>query len=359
MLALSQFHALQISEICNETDDCVSIAFDVPSHLAPLFTFKAGQNVTLRMPGESGEIRRSYSICSSPHENELRIAVKRVEQGKFSSYANSHLKVGDYLEILAPTGRFTIESDAERQATYLFFAAGSGITPIISIIKYLLQTEPSSTCVLVYGNRNRSSIIFKEQLSALKNRYMDRFVLHHILSREQTDAPFQHGRIDEEKCEMMAKWLVEPESVSHFFLCGPEKMIFTVRDWLLRRGIAKEKIHYELFNVPVESAEQKKTMTDETGKSASVRIKLDGIWFTVDVPFDGPPILDAALKTGADLPYACKGGVCATCRAKLLSGKVEMDTNYALEQEEVDEGYILTCQSHPRSGNVEIDFDTR
>jgi ring-1,2-phenylacetyl-CoA epoxidase subunit PaaE len=356
---VSQFHSLTISDIRRETPDCVSIAFEVPPHLASLFEFSAGQNVTLRLPIRGEEVRRSYSICSSPAEKELRVAVKHVPEGMFSAYANRSLQPGDKIEVLPPSGRFSISADPSRAATYVAFAAGSGITPIISIIKTILASEPKSRFILVYGNRDRSSIIFKEQIEALKNRYMDRFAIHHILSREKTDAGIQFGRIDEEKCELLSKFLFNVDEVDHCFICGPEQMIFAVRDWLLKKGKKQSQIHFELFTVPGEKAAARENKLFSSSDQSLVKLKLDGIWISFEVPFDGATVLDAALKHGADLPYACKGGVCATCRARLLKGEVEMDTNYALEEDELQRGFILTCQSHPRSPELEIDFDQK
>ena len=357
---MAQFHPLVVKDIRRETPECVSIAFDVPADLVEHFHFEAGQNVTLRRFIEGEEVRRSYSICSSPHEKELRVAIKMLSDGKFSSHANLHLKMGDTVEVLPPTGRFSNRPNASKASRYLAFAAGSGITPVISIIKATLAAEPECVFTLVYGNKNRNTIIFREQLEALKNRYINRFIIHHVFSREQTDAPINYGRIDVERCEMMAKYLFKPEMMDHIFICGPEEMIFTVRDWLMNRGIHKEKIHFELFSVPGEKMrDNSTTKIHHAEKMSRVRLKLDGATITYELPFDGSSVLDGALRMGADLPYACKGGVCATCRAKLIRGEVEMDTNYALEAEELAAGYILTCQSHPRTTEVDIDFDAK
>jgi ring-1,2-phenylacetyl-CoA epoxidase subunit PaaE len=212
----------------------------------------------------------------------------------------------------------------------------------------------------VYGNRSRNSIIFKEQLEAIKNKNMGRFMLHHILSREQTDAPVNHGRIDREKCELLSKYLVDISGMDHIFLCGPEEMIFSIREWLLEKKYPKDKIHFELFTVPGEKTSAVKQHTpSHEGETSRITIKIDGVSLPFNLPFEGPSILDGAIQQGADLPFSCKGGVCATCRAKLISGEVEMDTNYALEEEELAAGFILTCQSHPRTKEVHIDFDAK
>lgn len=357
---MTQFHPLTIKEIRKETPECVSIVFDIPPDLAGEYSFEAGQNITLKFNMDGEELRRSYSICSSPLENELRVAVKKLSQGKFSGHANQHLKVGDVIEVLPPTGKFSAKPDETKAHHYLAFAAGSGITPVISIIKTTLASEHESSFTLVYGNRNRSSIIFKEQLEGLKNKYMERFILHHVLSRENTDAPVNHGRINAEKCEQLSTSLIDIQGMDHIFICGPEEMIFSTRDWLLNRRIPKEKIHFELFTVPGQAVKSKSQASSTlTGEMSKIRLKLDGVSITYDLQFDGPSILDGALGQGADLPFACKGGVCATCRAKLLKGEVEMENNYALETEELDAGFILTCQSHPRSPEIEIDFDVK
>ena len=312
------------------------------------------------MNGE--ELRRSYSICTSPLENELRVAVKKTIMGRFSTWANEQLKKGDTIEVLPPTGKFYTPLAPTQKKHYLAFAAGSGITPVISIIKTTLATEPQSTFTLVYGNRNRGSIIFKEQLEALKNQYTSRLAIHHILSREQTDTPVNYGRIDTEKCQQLNNKLIFADQADEIFICGPEEMIFSVKDWLEDLGIDRKKVHFELFTTPGqknEIAQKQSINTGSSEKTSNVSIKLDGVTFDLAIPFNGATILDAALEAGADLPFACKGGVCSTCKAKLLKGKVEMDANYALEDDEVAEGFILTCQSHPRSEKIEVDFDVK
>jgi ring-1,2-phenylacetyl-CoA epoxidase subunit PaaE len=356
------FRTLSIKEIRRETSDCVSISFDIPESLKEEFQFKQGQNITIKTIIDDEEIRRSYSICSSPLENELRVAVKKAYNGKFSTHANDKLRKGELLEVLAPTGKFYSELNINNKKKYIAFAAGSGITPVISIIKSTLAAEPHSIFTLVYGNRNRASIIFKEELEAIKNRYMDRFILHHILSREKTDASINYGRINEEKCEELGQKLLDIKNADELFLCGPEEMIFSTRAWLEKKGVDKRKIHFELFGTPkfhttIYKANGAKKSNDRV--VSKVTIKSDGIAFDFDLPFDGEPILDAALKQGADLPFACKGGVCSTCRARLIEGKVEMETNYALVAEEVEAGFILTCQSHPTSERVIVDFDAK
>lgn len=349
------FHKLTVKDIKHETPDCVSIAFDIPSELQKEFQFIPGQNVTIKTPLD--EIRRSYSICTSPLENELRIAVKKVNNGIFSSFANEKLKKGDVLEVLPPTGTFCTEIKASNKKEYVFFAAGSGITPVISIIKTILNTEVQSNVTLIYGNKNVPSIIFKEELEALKDKHLERFRIYHILSREKTDSVFNYGRIDLDKCHQLSK-LIRLNSVDEFFICGPEQMIFTVKDFLQNSGIDPEKIHFELFTTPTRQHTQiYKAVKEEKEEGSKITVKLDGRSIDFMLDYNSNTILDAALAEGADVPFACKGGVCCTCKAKLLEGEVEMETNYGLEPSEVKAGFILTCQSHPRSKNVVVDYD--
>lgn len=355
------FHPIQVAGIRKETSDCVSIAFSIPEELTDTFRYKQGQYITLRTSINGEDIRRSYSICSSPLDNELRVAVKKVEHGVFSTYANEKLKKGDTLDVMPPLGKFFTELNPSQEKKYAGFAAGSGITPLLSIIRTTLRTEPKSSFTLVYGNRNRHSIIFKEELEALKNLYMDRFRVIHILSREKTDAPINFGRIDKNKCLTLCEKTIDVKNTDAFFLCGPEEMIFSVKETLVEKGVDPKKIHFELFTTP--GSKQTATATSHTSSGNEVKskvtIKLDGIAFDFDLGFESESILDAALKNGADLPYACKGGVCCTCRAKLLEGEVDMDVNYGLEPDEIEQGFILTCQAHPRTEKVVVDFDTK
>ncbi|MEO6636818.1 MAG: 1,2-phenylacetyl-CoA epoxidase subunit PaaE [Ginsengibacter sp.] len=352
------FHPLTVTDIRSETKDCVSIAFDIPLELKSEFLYKAGQNITIRFNADE-EIRRSYYICSSPTDNELRVAVKKVYNGTFSTYANATLKKGDVLEVMPPSGTFIKEINSSNKKSYVFFAAGSGITPIISIIKNILQDEPLSDVTLIYGNKNVSSIIFKEDLEALKDRYLQQFRLCYILSRERTEADINYGRIDGEKC-IQLKGLITFANADDFFICGPEKMIFAVKEFLEDQGIDKNKIHFELFTTPTRKHTQiyhaAKPTADE---GSSITVKLDGRSFNFNLDYNSNNILDAALAEGADLPFACKGGVCCTCKSKLIEGEVEMEVNYGLEPEEVEAGFILTCQSHPRSKKVVVDFDVK
>lgn len=353
------FHKLTVKDIRKETGDCVSIAFDIPEGLKNDFLFKQGQNITVRSIMNGEEIRRSYSICSSPLDNELRIAVKKVYDGAFSSFANQQLKQGDVLDVLPPTGTFFTDINITNKKEYVFFAAGSGITPEISIIKTILLTESESNVTLVYGNKNVSSIIFKEELEALKDKHLQRFRIYYILSRERTAADINYGRIDAEKCSRFSR-LINFSTIDEFFICGPENMIFTVKEFLENKGVESNKIHFELFTTP--ARKHIKTYTDVKEKKdegSEITVTSDGRSFNFKLDYDSNNILDAALAQGADLPFSCKGGVCTTCKAKLIEGKVEMEVNYGLEPDEVKAGFILTCQSHPGSGKVVIDFDVK
>ena len=355
------FQKLTVADIRKETADCVSIAFTIPDELSSQFQFKEGQYITLRSTINGEDIRRSYSICSSPLEKELRIAVKKVPSGVFSTYANEQLKKGDIIDVMPPIGKFNIELDPKRSGNYVAFVSGSGITPVLSIIKTILAVEPKSRFTLIYGNKNRHSIIFKETLEALKNKYMDRFRVVNILSRERTDAEIHFGRIDSEKFKALSSSFLEVNNTDAFFLCGPEEMILNVQKKLEEMGVDQKKIHIELFRT-VHHTNNTVNLKQETGNNqlnASITIKLDGVSFDFDLSYSGNSILDAALKQGADLPFACKGGVCCTCKAKLLEGEVEMDVNYGLEPDEIENRFILTCQSHPRTNKVVVDFDVK
>ncbi|MBR9920282.1 MAG: phenylacetate-CoA oxygenase/reductase subunit PaaK [Bacteroidetes bacterium] len=355
---MSRFHSLTVADIRRETPDCVSVALDVPETLADEFLFIQGQYLTFKKEIDGEEVRRSYSICTSPADGELRIAVKKVPGGRFSTYANEKLEVGDTLEVMKPMGRFYTQLDAENQNHYVAFAAGSGITPVMSILKSVLQTEPQSNFTLFFGNRNNESIIFHEQLEALKNLYMDRLRVFHVLSRQMTDSPLFAGRIDAEKAAKYCHRLFDPEEIDAYFLCGPAVMIESVKEALKEEGVEKNKIHFELFAAPDEQKKASaKNWKPEKEVQAVIEIIVDGANFKLDLDSKSENILDAALKTGADLPFACKGGVCCTCKAKVLEGEVAMEVNYALEPEEVEAGFVLTCQSHPLTESVKLTYD--
>lgn len=360
--ARPKMHELKVSDITRETDDAVSVAFAVPEELMEAYRFVPGQYLTLETEIDGEKVRRSYSLCSSPLDGELRVAIKKVEDGRFSTYANEKLTVGSTMQVMTPEGNFLAHPDPQQKHHYVAFAAGSGITPVYSILKSVLEVEPHSSFTLFYGNRTSHSIIFKEKIEGLKNRYMNRLEVHHILSREDQGSDLLKGRMDEEKCQKFSECFFEPSQVDGFYLCGPEPMINAVSNTLQTMGIAKDKIHYELFTSPAQQIAGKTKVEAPENKSgkdlkSEVTVLLDGEETHLELAADDVPILDAALDAGADVPYACKGAVCCTCRAKVLEGSVEMEMNYALEDDEVEDGYVLTCQSHPTSEKVVVSYD--
>jgi ring-1,2-phenylacetyl-CoA epoxidase subunit PaaE len=355
------FHRLAVKEIKKETPDCVSVLFAVPEELQHDFQFHQGQSLTMRAIINGQEVRRTYSICSSPLEKKLQVAIKKVEGGLFSGFANGDLKKGDILEVMQPVGKFYTPLDPVHKKNYVAFAAGSGITPVLSLIKTTLATEPGSSFTLVFGNKNRGSIIFFEELEGLKNKYMERFTLIHVLSREKTDTPLNFGRIDAEKLNALGK-LVDYAAADEFFVCGPEEMIFCVKDYLEAKGIDKKKIHFELFTSEglKKKTEVSNRKSENTGPNSRITLRIDGRSLDFDLSLaSDTTILDAALQQGADLPYACKGGMCCTCKARLLEGEVMMDVHWGLEEEELEQGYILTCQAHPKTEKITVDFDIK
>jgi ring-1,2-phenylacetyl-CoA epoxidase subunit PaaE len=370
----NKFHSLIIKDIRKETTDCVSVAFTIPEDKKALFQFTQGQYISLKKDIDGTDIRRSYSICSSPLDNELRVAIKKVTGGIFSTYANTKLSIGDTIEVMPPLGKFFTPLSSLQSLNYAAFAAGSGITPILSIIKTTLLTEPHSTFTLVYGNKNRHSIIFREAIEALKNKFINRFRVIYILSREKTDTAIQSGRIDAEKCEALFTKAIDLQNIDTYFICGPQSMTETVKQYLEQKGVEPKKIHVELFGIKTALrlrrggqgdrpetgflASLEKT-NDATTQKSNITIKLDGVAFDFELANNGESILDAALAEGADLPFACKGGVCCTCKAKLIEGEVKMDVVYGLEPDEIAAGFILTCQSHPKTKTVVVDFDAK
>lgn len=355
------FHPVRIREVRRETASCVSLLLEIPSDLKELFRYQQGQSLTVRAQIDGEEVRRTYSLCSSPLDNEWRIAVKKVEAGLFSNLANQRLKAGDTIEVMEPVGRFYTELKPDQSKRYLAVAAGSGITPVLSIIKTTLATESKSHFTLIYGNRSRQDIIFLEELEALKNLYMNRFQLLHILSREMVDSEILQGRIDRPKLEELARFIPFQE-MDEVFVCGPESMIFSAKAFFEQCGLNSKQIHFELFTTPGQIQKQNSSNKAETstGAASKIRIRLDGRSIDLEIPKGSDQtVLDAALSAGADLPYACKGGVCCTCKAKLVEGEVSMDVHWGLDEEEIKKGYILTCQSHPKSDRVLVDFDDR
>ncbi len=354
----TKFYPLPIKEINKTTPDCSLITFDVKDEWQDDFQFSQGQHLTLKAMIKGEEVRRTYSLCSSPFDNEWRVAVKKVDDGRFSTYANETLREGDIVEVMPPNGRFFVKIDKEKQKNYVAFAAGSGITPIFSIIKTHLIAEPKSTFKLFYVNQTVNSIILKEEIEGLKNLFMDRFEVYHFLTKQERDIPLFDGRIDNDKLNIIFKSILDKDLIDDYFLCGPQDMIFLVRDYLTEREVDKKQIHFELFNTTGQSTFKKKSSAAVAGgKTSEVTIYEGGKSLKFQLAQGTDNILDAALNKSADLPFACKGGVCCTCRAKLLEGEVEMQVNYALEQEELDAGYILTCQSTPTTDKVVVDYD--
>lgn len=356
----TKFYPLRICDLRRETADTVSIAFDLPDALRPLFAFTQGQYLTLRTRIGGEELRRSYSICTAPHERELRVAIKKVPGGVFSTHANTALSVGDVLEVMPPQGRFFTPLDARQAKTYVAFAAGSGITPIMSLLKSTLAEEPKSRFILFYGNRSFDHIVFREQLEALKNLHPERLSVHHVLSRESLGTALFCGRMDGEKCRAFARYFFQPTAVDAYFLCGPEEMIFEVKSSLEALGVSPQNIHFELFTTAGSKnggSAERPPLPDVERFEAAVTVIQDGAAFEFSLPTDGSTLLDAAMRAGADLPFSCKGGVCSTCKAKVLEGEVAMDVHYGLEDDEIAQGYVLSCQAHPRSPRVVLSFD--
>jgi len=356
---MADFNNIKVADIYKETKDTVVITFDIPEDLQSTFKFKQGQHLTLRKEINGEDIRRNYSLCTSPIDNQWKVAVKTIRGGVFSNYAFNELKKGDELQVMPPHGEFYVEVDGTASNNYVAFAAGSGITPILSIIRTHLLLEPKSTFKLFYLNRMVKSIIFKEELEQLKNQFFGRFQVFYFLTKEKRDIPFLNGRFDKEKLAILTKTFIDIPDTNHAFICGPQDMIFLIRDELQAAGLDKDKIHFELFFTGSSEEENKHIaeVLDEKADGTKVTI-IDGgkeFHFVMDDDFDN--ILDGALSAGADLPFACKGGVCSTCKCKVLEGEVKMKVNYALEEKEVAQNYVLSCQAVPITEKVVVDFD--
>ncbi|PTD96225.1 1,2-phenylacetyl-CoA epoxidase subunit PaaE [Pseudothauera lacus] len=352
-----KFHSLKIAELRRETADAVSLRFEVPAALAEDYRFVQGQHLTLKARVGDEELRRSYSICAGVNDGELRVAIKKVAGGRFSTWANGGIKVGDVLEVMTPEGRFHTPLDPAQARHYVAFAAGSGITPILSLIKTTLAAEPQSRFTLVYGNRRQASVMFAEALEDLKNRYLARFTLYNLFSREEQEVPLFNGRLDAAKVAAFMDTLLPADTIDEAFICGPGAMIDEVEAALLGAGLSAEHIHLERFGVPDAAPAHHVEAGD--APQATIVVVADGLRREMEFHASDPSILDVALRAGMDLPYSCKGGVCCTCRAKVVEGKVRMDKNYTLEQPDVDAGYVLTCQAHPLTERVVISFDER
>lgn len=361
---MHDFTTLTIAEVKRETPEAISVAFAIPETLREAFRFKPGQHLVVRAMLDGVEQRRTYSICSGPHDV-MRIAIKRVAGGYFSLWANENLKPGAALEVMPPQGRFILPAGDGGARHVVAFAAGAGITPVLAIVKHALQREPATQVTLVYGNRNPQTILFREELEDLKDRHLGRFSLLHVLSHnDESSAPLLEGRITAEKVTAMGQALIKPHEVAHVFLCGPGSMIKDTRNALLALGFKREQVHHEFFaagggayrKVPVVAADAGARAAPARGEGTEAIAILDGVRHRFIVPVAGH-VVDAALAAGIRVPYSCKGGMCCTCRAKLVEGKVEMTINYSLEPWEIERGFILTCQAVPKSERLVVDYD--
>jgi ring-1,2-phenylacetyl-CoA epoxidase subunit PaaE len=352
-----RFHRLAVHDLRREAPDAVSLSFAIPKELSDAYSFVPGQYLTLRTMMDGEEVRRSYSICSGPDDGELRIAVKKVDGGAFSNWAADELKAGDQLDVMTPTGRFGVAHAPDEARVYAGFAAGSGITPILSIARGVLAREPRSRFFLFYGNRSTGGMLFREALEELKDRFMQRFSVFHVISGEEQDIPILHGRLDGEKVRVLLRSLVPAASVDHVFICGPTGMSEDVEATCREVGIAGDRIHVERFVSEFGGRPRaKKTIPASARPKAIAALVIDGKRREIPVAED-ESILDAALRAGMDLPFACKGGMCSTCRAKLVEGEAQMEANYSLEPWELKAGFILTCQARPVSDKVVVDYD--
>jgi ring-1,2-phenylacetyl-CoA epoxidase subunit PaaE len=355
---MSKFHSLTVAQVKQETRDAIAVQLAVPPALRDSFRFTQGQHVTLRALINGDDVRRSYSICSAVQDDELRIAIKRTPGGVFSTWANDTLKPGASIEVMPPMGHFNVPLDAGSRRAYLGFAAGSGITPMMSIARTTLLAEPGSRFTLVYGNRSSSNVIFREELAELKDRYRDRLNLVYVMSREQQDIELFNGRITREKCDQLFRSWIRVGDHDVAFVCGPEDMMRDVSESLQAHGMPRAAIKIELFAASIPKSRRppvREAAADR--KECAVTVVIDGIHRSFPMQRDKESLLDAGLKNGIDMRYSCKGGVCSTCRAKVVEGQVEMDVNFALEDYEIARGFVLTCQSYPVTERVVVDFD--
>ena len=357
---MSRYYPVPIFDVKRETLECVSVWFQIPDALKKAFSFHPGQYLPCRAFIDGEEVRKSYSICSLPDDPQIVIAVKEVYGGRFSTYVNRRLQPGDTMELMPPEGKFTLPADLPNDALLLFFAAGSGITPVMSLIRSFLRSYPKGQAKLFYNNKTSDSIIFRDQLEALKNENMHRLSIYHLLTREISGSDLMTGRIDAEKCKIFNGHLFDIHEVSAAFICGPEHMILNIKEGLQALGLDEEKIKFELFGTaPVYEFRDKKVEHIPAGedKVSRVTLRIDGHEMDLEVRYHDMPVLDKALQSGVDLPYSCKGGVCSTCKALVVEGAVHMDIHYGLEADEIDAGYVLTCQSHPRTERLILDYD--
>ena len=356
-MSTPRFHRLAVNDLRRETTEAVSLTFLIPEALEDDYRFSPGQYLTLRRMKDGEEVRRSYSICSGPDDGELRIAVKKVDGGAFSSWAADELKCGDELDVMTPTGRFGIAHAPDEARVYVGFAAGSGITPILSIMKGILAREPNSRFFLFYGNRSAESMLFREVLEELKDRFIERLSVFHVISGEAQDIPILHGRLDGEKARVLLRSLVPASIVDHVFICGPTGMSENIETTCRDSGITADRVHVERFVSEFGGKPRPKAVVPTAAPAKAIAaLIIDGKRREVPVA-EGETILDAALRAGMDLPFACKAGMCSTCRAKLVEGTAQMEVNYSLEPWEVERGFTLTCQARPTTSRVVVDYD--
>jgi ring-1,2-phenylacetyl-CoA epoxidase subunit PaaE len=357
------FHPLRVRAVQPDTSEAVIVSFEVPPELQPVFGFTQGQYLTLRKEIDGQDLRRSYSICAGVDDGELRVGVRKVKGGVFSNWINENLKPGDTINVMAPQGRFFVPIEPEAQRHHLGIAGGSGITPILSIMKTVLAREPKSQFTLVYGNRKLRSTMFKEELDDLKDKYMSRLVVHHVFSDEHTESDLNMGLVNRAKVGEFLQVLVPPESIAHAYVCGPFEMNDQAEAALLAAGVPEDRIHIERFGVAQQASGQVGAILHQAqpGDAVKARITIirDGLKHEVAFSREQPSILDAASAAGLEVPYSCTSGVCGTCRAKLVEGQVRMERNFALDKKEVAEGYVLTCQAHPVTERVVLSFDER
>ncbi|WP_299101847.1 FAD-binding oxidoreductase [uncultured Winogradskyella sp.] len=356
---MAEFFNLKVADIYKETEDTSVITFDVPSDLQKVFSFRQGQHLTLKADINGEDVRRSYSLCSSPNDNQWKVAVKKIPEGKFSTYINENLKAGDELEVMVPSGTFGVEVEPQASKNYLFFAAGSGITPVLSMLKAHLSAETNATCKLFYVNKTAKSIIFKEELEQLRNTYFGRLEIYYFLTKERRDIELFNGRFNDEKMQVLTKTFIDIPDTNEVFLCGPEKMVNYVSEYLINAGLPKELVHFELFvtGLSDEDIKRAERLAQQKVEGTEVTIVDGGKEFAFTMTKEYDNILDAALGAGADLPFACKGGVCSTCKCEVKEGSVEMKINYALSDKEVSQNLVLSCQAVPTSDKVVVDFD--
>ena len=354
------FHDLQVRRIDADTDEAVVVTFDVPPPLREVFGFTQGQYLTLRKQIDGQDLRRSYSICAGVDDGELRVGVRKVKAGVFSNWLNEHLRPGDTVSVMAPQGRFFVPLDAAARRHHVGIAGGSGITPILSILKTVLAREPNSRFTLVYGNRTLRSTMFKEELDDLKNKYLARLVLHHVFSDDPTDAPLNTGLMNRAKIGEFLRSVVPAASIDHAYICGPFQMNDEAQAALLDAGVAEARIHIERFGLaPQAGGAVMHQAQPGDAEHARIVIIRDGMRREIGFRKNQPSILDAASAAGLEMPFSCTSGVCGTCRAKLLEGQVRMERNFALDKAEVAGGFVLTCQAHPLTDRVVLSFDER